>query len=123
MANGDPPAKSGLPVTPSARPRVLIVLIAVSLASLALYGRWVIRPYLAVDDFQILVRSWTWQRTWDDLWVPANEHAMPVGRLTTWALVRLAGRASAVAQVAAFQGPLAVILGALLLYLFVRREL
>src|SRR5262249_13670368 len=75
------------------------------------------------DDFQILVRSWTWQRTWDDLWVPANEHAMPVGRLTTWALVQLASRASAVPQVAAFQGPLAVIVGALLLYLFVRREL
>jgi hypothetical protein len=102
---------------------VVLVLAAVCAASLALYARWVIRPYLAVDDFQILVRSWTWQRTWGELWVPANEHAMPAGRLTTWALVRLAGRASAVPQLAALQGPFSVLAGVLLLYLFVRREL
>jgi hypothetical protein len=102
---------------------VALVLAAVCVASLALYARWVVRPYLLVDDFQILLHSWTWQRTWDDLWVPANEHAMPVGRLTTWLLVRLAGQAGAVPYVAGLQGPLAVVLGALLLYLFVRREL
>src|SRR4051794_7268787 len=78
-----PPARAG-------RHYVWLVLAAVCAASSALYARWVVRPYLAVDDFQILLRSWTWQRTWDDLWVPANEHAMPVGRLTTWALVWLA---------------------------------
>src|SRR6516162_3541125 len=80
------------------RRHVWLVLAAVCVASFALHARWIARPYLAVDDFQILLRSWTWQRTWDDLWVPANEHAMPVGRLTTWALVRFAGRASAVPQ-------------------------
>src|SRR5437016_4287062 len=107
----------------SGRAYALTVLAAVCLASLALYAKFVANPYLAVDDFQILVRSWTWQRTWDELWVPANEHAMPVGRVTTWALVWVAGRASAVPQLAACQGPLAVIAGVLLLYLFVRREL
>jgi hypothetical protein len=113
------------PVAPSPRHpvRVWLVLAAISAASLALYARWVVRPYLAVDDFQILARSWTWQRTWDGLWVPANEHAMPAGRLTTWGLVLLAGRAAAVPYLAALQGPLAVLAGTLLLYLFVRREL
>jgi hypothetical protein len=99
------------------------VLTAICLASLALYAKFIANPFLAMDDFQILVRSWTWQRTWDELWVPANEHAMPAGRLTTWALVRLAGRASAVPTLAAWQGPLAVLAGVFLLYLFVRREL
>ncbi|HKI36413.1 MAG TPA: hypothetical protein VKA46_31435 [Gemmataceae bacterium] len=107
----------------SGRRYVLLVLAVICAASFALYARWVISPYLAVDDFQILVRSWTWQRTWADLWVPANEHAMPLGRLTTWLLVQLAGRASAVPQVASLQGPFALVAGVLLLYLFVRREL
>jgi hypothetical protein len=114
------------PAPPSARPGrryVLAVLTATCAAGLALYARWVVRPYLAIDDFQILVRSWTWRRTWDELWVPANEHAMPVGRVTTWALVQLAGRASAVPYLTAWQGPLAVLAAVLLLYLFVRREL
>ncbi len=105
------------------RAYVLLVLAAVCVASVALDAKFIAHPYLAIDDFQILVRSWTWRRTWDELWVPANEHAMPAGRLTTWALVRLAGRASAVPAVAAWQGPLAIVAGALLLYLFVRREL
>ncbi len=117
------PASAGARPEAAGRRPVVIVLAAICAASLALYARWVVRPYLAVDDFQILLRSWTWQRTWADLWVPANEHAMPLGRLTTWALVWLAGRASAVPQLAALQGPFAVLAGALLLYWFVRREL
>ncbi len=103
--------------------RRLLVLAAIGLASFALYARWVIRPYLLVDDFQILQHSWTWQQTRTDLWVPANEHAMPLGRLTTWAMGWLAGGVASVPRLAALQGPLAVIAGALLLYLFVRREL
>jgi hypothetical protein len=115
MGNGHSPASS--------RYRVLLVLAAVCVAGLALYARWVIHPYLAVDDFQILVRSWTWQRARDGLWVPANEHAMPLGRLTTWALLQLAGSASAALRLTALQGPFAVVAGVPLLYLFVRREL
>jgi hypothetical protein len=107
----------------SDRGYILLVLATICVVSFALYARWVVRPYLFVDDFQILVRSWTWQRTWDDLWVPANEHAMPLGRLTTWLLIQVAGRASSVPQMAALQGPFALLGGVLLLYLFVRREL
>src|SRR4051812_9049261 len=102
-----PPSSLAPLAAGSGRRYVLLVLIAISATSFALYARWTFRPFLAVDDFQILARSWTWQRAWDDLWVPANEHAMPVGRLTTWALVALAGRASAVPQLAALQGPFA----------------
>jgi hypothetical protein len=102
---------------------VLLILAVVCAASFTLYARWVIWPYLSVDDFQILLRSWTWQRTWNDLWVPANEHAMPLGRLTTWALVQFASGTAGVAGLAAFQGPFALLASVLLLYLFVRREL
>jgi hypothetical protein len=109
--------------TPGHRRGDLLVLAATCAASFCLYLRWMVHPYLAVDDFQIVVRSWTWQRTWAELWVPANEHAMPLGRLTTWILVQLAGRASAVPQLAAMQGPLAIVLGAVLLFVLVRREL
>jgi hypothetical protein len=48
---------------------------------------------------------------------------MPLGRLTTWALVHLAGRPTALPLAAALQGPLAALAAAWLLYLFVRREL
>ena len=80
-------------------------------------------PILIVDDFQILVRSWTWRAACDNLWVPANEHAMPLGRLTTWALAALAGPAADVPHVLLWQGPLAVVLGMVLVGAFVRREL
>jgi hypothetical protein len=111
------------PLFDPSRRLVLLLLVALSLASFALYARWVVRPYLAVDDFQILQRSWTWQQTRDGLWEPANEHAMPLGRLTTFGLVRATGGVAAVPYLAALQGPLAVLAGTLLLYLFVRREL
>src|SRR5262245_55477590 len=107
----------------SARSGVTLVLIATCTAGFTLYAKWVVQPYLLADDFQILLRSWTWREAWDNLWVPANEHAMPLGRLTTAALVQLAGRFSRVPYLTAWQGPLAILAATLLLYLFVRREL
>jgi hypothetical protein len=107
----------------SARRGVTLVLIAICTANFTLYARWVIQPYLLADDFQILLRSWSWQATWDNLWVPANEHAMPLGRLTTAVLIHLADRISIVPHLTAWQGPLAILAAILLLYLFVRREL
>jgi hypothetical protein len=78
---------------------------------------------LAQDDFQILAQSWTWERTRAGLWVPNNEHAMPLGRLLTYGVVRLAGRPTALPFAAALVGPLALLLGMVLVYQFVRREL
>jgi hypothetical protein len=102
---------------------VLLVLLAILLASALLYLQPTLRSSLQVDDFQILAGSWTWERTYASLWVPQNEHAMPLGRLTTWALVQIAGRQSAMPLLCSLHGPLALLLGIPLLYLFVRREL
>jgi hypothetical protein len=108
---------------PAPCPAVLVLAASTCVAALALHGLVLAHPVLVVDDFQILVRSWTWPAAVDNLWVPANEHAMPLGRLTTWALTALAGRVADVPRVLLAQGPLAVVLGLPLLYLFVRREL
>ncbi len=102
---------------------VLLLLLAIILASALLYLRPTVHSSLQVDDFQILAGSWTWERTWASLWVPQNEHAMPLGRLTTWGLVQIAGRQSALPLLCSLHGPLALLLGIPLLYLFVRREL
>jgi hypothetical protein len=78
---------------------------------------------LVQDDFQILSQSWTWERTWANLWVPQNEHAMPLGRLLTFAVVSLAGRPTALPFAAVLVGPLSLLLGLPLVYRFVHREL
>jgi hypothetical protein len=97
--------------------------VAACVAALALHAYTIARPMLYFDDFVILRQSYTWQSAWDGLWLPQNEHTMPLGRLSTWALIQLAGRPSALPLVAALQGPLAVVAGMGLLYRFVRREL
>src|SRR2546421_12236677 len=102
---------------------VAILGLLCLLAAVGLHFLSISRPLLLYDDFQIVAASWTWPRTWDNLWQPANEHAMPLGRLTTYALVRVAGSVAAVPRLTAFQGPLALIVGMLLVFSFVRREL
>jgi hypothetical protein len=82
----------------------------------------VLRPMLLIDDFQIVVGSWTWHDALANLWLPQNEHAMPLGRLSTWALARLAGPQTNLPLALALQGPLALLGAVVLLYLFVRRE-
>jgi hypothetical protein len=92
-------------------------------AALLLYAPAVLSPALVLDDFQLLSQSWTWPIAWGNVWLPTNEHAMPLGRLTIWVLDTLTGPVTALPYVAALQGPLAVVLGMALVYLFVRREL
>jgi hypothetical protein len=108
---------------PWGRRRVLLWGAAAYLAALALRARALAQPMLLIDDFQILARSWTLGDAWDNLWVPANEHSMPLGRLSTWVLMHLAGRVSNVPLVFALQGPLALVAAMVLVYLLVRREL
>jgi hypothetical protein len=108
---------------PSAPPRAVPLLAAAAcLASLALYAPTLWRPVLLQDDFQILEQSWTWERTRAGLWVPQNEHAMPLGRLLTWGVVCLAGRQTAVPVACALVGPFALAVGVLLTFAFVSRE-
>jgi hypothetical protein len=99
------------------------LLAGICLAVLGLHAYVLLRPFLLVDDFQILGDSWTWPLAWDNVWVPANEHAMPLGRLTTWALVQLVPRQTWLPPACVAQGVLAALAAVLLLYLFVRREL
>ncbi|MHB1425114.1 MAG: hypothetical protein ACYC3I_18235 [Gemmataceae bacterium] len=92
-------------------------------AFLLLHGRSLIGPVLFYDDFQLLVQSWTWQRTCEGLWVPQNEHAMPLGRLFCFALEALADRLPLLPFLTCLVGPVALLLGFWLIYVFVRREL
>jgi hypothetical protein len=93
------------------------------LAALILHLYPVCRPVILFDDFAMLARSLTWRAAWRNLWVPSNEHAMPLGRLSTALLLQIAGRQTNYPLVTAIQGPLALLAGMGLLYLFVRREL
>jgi hypothetical protein len=97
--------------------------LAACLVALALHAYPLLHPYLFDDDFAILRDSWTWQAAVGNLWRPWNEHAMPLGRLTAWGVVQAAGRPTRLPLLAALQGPLAVLAGMGLVYLFVRREL
>jgi hypothetical protein len=82
----------------------------------------ILRPTLAADDWQILVESWTWDRARANLWLPHNEHSMPLGRLAIWLMGHLAVNQGNVPLVFALQGPLALLAAMLLVYLLVRRE-
>src|SRR5581483_751132 len=103
--------------------RAVLVGGVAGLAALALYAYPTCRPLLNQDDFEILAKSVTWDSAWQSVWLPQNEHAMPLGRLTTGLLIRAAGRATVLPHAAALQGVLALLAGMALVYLFVRREL
>jgi hypothetical protein len=103
--------------------RVLRIAAAACLAALALHAYSIVCPMIVYDDFQIVAKSLTWGDAWANLWLPANEHAMPLGRLSTGLLTHLAGRQTWLPAVIAWQGPLALLAAMGLLYLFVRREL
>jgi hypothetical protein len=96
---------------------------AAMLGLVVLYAYPVLQPVLLHDDFQILAKATSWQTTWENLWIPHNEHAMPLGRISTWAMLWLAGDQTAWPRATAMQGPLALLLAVGFVYLFVRREL
>lgn len=101
----------------------MILGIAACLAACALHAYPILHPWLFDDDFAVWVGSLDWPTTARNLWLPWNEHAMPLGRVTTWALVQLAGKATAFPQLASLQGSAALLVAMWLVYLFVRREL
>jgi len=79
-------------------------------------------PALLHDDFQILEHAGSWAETRAGFWVPQNEHTMPLGRLSTWALFQLAPDPRVLAYLCSLQGLVAVLVGLPLVYHFVRRE-
>jgi hypothetical protein len=103
--------------------QIALLGVFVSCAAMLLYSIPLVRPVLVVDDFQILLASWTWDATVQNLWVSNNEHAMPLGRLTTWLVVILSGNMARLPFVAGLQGLLALLVGMWLVYLLVKREL
>lgn len=105
------------------RGRVHLLGSLASLAVVALYARGVYLPHIRYDDFDFLTTSRTWQGALENLWRPMNDHAMPMSRLAAALLMQVVGGQSAIPMAAQLQGPLAVVLGMWLLYLFVRREL
>jgi hypothetical protein len=111
------------PPQAAAPPRARRLALLACAAALLLYARPLLFPVAAFDDWQILTQSWTWEGARAGLWVPQNEHAMPLGRLLTYGLVRLAGRPTWVPYFVTAMGPAALLAGMGFLYLFVRREL
>lgn len=109
--------------TPWTRGTSALLMMASLGATLVLHLTPLAHPMLVYDDFQVLAHSYTWEATHQNLWRSHNEHVMPLGRLSTWLLVQLAGRPTALPVLAAWQGPLAVLAGMLLLYVFLLREL
>jgi hypothetical protein len=109
--------------TAPARFCVALLGLLACVASLTLYALPLTKPILIVDDFQIVFRSWTWPAAWSNVWVPANEHAMPLGRISTAVLATVAaGRPTAFLTLTGWHGPLALVLGMVLVGLFVGRE-
>ena len=107
---------------PATRNTFLPFLLACA-TFLLLHVRSLVGPVIFYDDFPILVQSRTWQRTCQGLWAPQNEHAMPLGRLLCFGLEALAGQLPMVPFLTCLVGPMALLLGLGLLYVFVRREL
>src|SRR5262249_49809430 len=87
--------KCGMGKPVNGKYRLLLLSVLAGLAALGLHGYPLTRPFLFDDDFAILLDSWTWADAWTNLWRPWNEHAMPLGRLFTAALVQLAGQPTA----------------------------
>ncbi len=116
------PNPTAAPVAAERRWPVFVLGCLACLAAFLLHAPGWLRPMVRADDFPILMDSWTWEAASANLWQPFNEHVMPLGRVSTWCLVTLAGSPTGLPLATALQGPLAVVLGMILLYLFVRRE-
>ncbi len=105
------------------RRQVLLVAFLICLATLILHLPRFLFTSMIYDDLTIVIESWPWNVTWQNLWLPANEHAMPWGRITTALMVEIGGSQSNLPRVLSFQGPIVLLLCMWVLYLFVRREL
>jgi hypothetical protein len=96
---------------------------AASLAVVLLFLPWITAPQIRYDDFNFLTKSRTWADTGAHLFLPMNEHVMPLARAGAGVLMQLTPRQSSIPLAAEIHGILAVVAGMWLLFQFVRREL
>src|SRR5262249_18652543 len=120
------PAADVAPAAPPASPwtpcRVLVWAQVACAAALLVHRLSILRPPLGGDDWQIVVESWTWDKARANLWLPHNEHSMPLGRVAIWLMALAADKPTNAPLVFALQGPLALPAAMLLVYVLVRRE-
>src|SRR6185437_7404059 len=102
---------------------ILVPVVLACIAAWLPYIRPLIAPAVIIDDYEILAQSRTWQRTLDGMWIPQNEHIMPLGRLLTFILEQLVGRLTLLPETVTLIGPVGLLIAMLLVYVFVRREL
>lgn len=98
------------------------VAAAAVLAVMLLYGSWIGRPHLRYDDFNFLTKSLTPAQMRANLWLPMNDHVMPLARLAAGGLMYATPRQSDVPRSAQMHAIAAVLVGMGLLFVFVRRE-
>ena len=91
---------------------VWLLLMAAILAMVAVHARPLLYPWLFDDDFALLTASWDWPTTRQNLWLPFDDNVWPLERLTSYAVVRLAGRVTALPRTTSLQGPIALALAA-----------
>src|SRR5216684_1496259 len=102
---------------------VLLLLAAAILGMVSLHVYPLLHPWIFDDDFTLLTDAWDWATTRQNLWAPFNDNVCPMERLAPFGLVQVAGRITAFPRVASLQGPIALALAMVLVYLFVKREM
>lgn len=110
-------------LTPASRRPAVLTGTLIVVLSVGLNGSGVFSPQIFIDDFQFCVKSLTWEAAQANLWTPANEHAMPLGRISTCLLLATTDRQDLFPIITALQGMMAQVASLLLLFVFVRREL
>lgn len=98
------------------------ILIRASLAVVLIHVTLLLAPGFFYDDFDIVMRCRSGPDVLANLWVPQNEHAMPLGHLTTGLLVAIAPNPRVLVHLCGLQGLIATLLAMLLVYRFVKIE-
>jgi hypothetical protein len=110
-----PLSKASLPV--------FLLLAAAMLGMVSLHIYPLLHPWIFDDDFTLFTDAWDWPTTRQNLWAPFNDNVCPMERLAPFGLVQLAGRITAFPRVASLQGPIALAVAMVLVYLFVKRDM
>ena len=109
------------PTYHSSRTQYILASLII-LAAILVHIRSLLFPMLLYDDFGIVLSSWTWERTYSNLWTPVNEHSWPLTRLATYGIIQLAGRPTFFPLTAVAFSHLLQLVVMALTYRFIHRE-